>query len=70
MQNPNCDNDKCISSKGQVRVLPIGGGGNAILCRACFNHEMNYRIERNLELDIDAAFDLPSWESLEVYDGC
>jgi hypothetical protein len=67
VKNPNCDNDKCVSATGEVRVLPTGGDGNAILCRRCFCHEMDYLRERNKELGKDCQFKLPSWESLEVY---
>jgi hypothetical protein len=67
MKNPNCDNDKCRSSTGQVRVLPTGGDGNAILCRACFDYELRWRRERNRELSKDCQFKLPSWDSLKVY---
>ena len=28
MKNPNCDNEKCRSATGEVRVYPLGGGGN------------------------------------------
>lgn len=67
MKNPNCDNDKCHSSTGEVRVLPTGGDGNAILCFGCFLHEIAWRRERNRELSKECQFKLPSWESLKVY---
>ncbi len=66
--NPNCDGSVCKSSSGEVRVLPTGGGGNLILCRACYGHEMAYRRERNRRLAGDARFDIPAWESLAVYE--
>lgn len=67
MSNPNCDNDKCLSATGEVRVLPTGGDGNLILCRACFEHELRFRVTRNRYLSPDCRFALPSWESLKVY---
>jgi len=67
-RNPNCDGDHCTWSVGEVRVLPLGGDGNLILCKTCFAHEIRFRKERNRELSTDAAFDLPTWESLEVYE--
>lgn len=67
MKNPNCDNDKCTSETGEVRVLPTGGDSNAILCHACFNHEISFRKERNRDLSQDCRFRLPSWDSLKVY---
>ena len=67
MKNPNCDNGKCLSATGQVRVLPTGGGGNAILCQSCFNHEMNFRKELNKERKIFVDFDIVRWKDLTVY---
>lgn len=66
-KNPNCDGERCTSEKGEVRILPIGGGANLILCRACFEAEIAYRKERNKELAPENRFDLPEWEALEVY---
>ena len=66
-KNPNCDNDKCASETGEVRVLPTGGDGNAILCHTCFLHELRYRRERNQALSKDCQFKLPAWETLKIY---
>jgi len=52
-----------------VRVLPLAGNGNLILCNLCHGHELRWRRERNRELSREAQFDLPAWESLTVYDG-
>lgn len=68
MKNPDCDNDKCRSAHGEVRVLPTGGDGNLILCRACFHYELAFRRERNLDLSKDCQFELPEWKSLKVYE--
>ena len=67
MKNWNCENDKCIDPNGEVRLLPTGGDGNAILCYTCYLHEMEYRRSRNWELSADCKFKLPAWESLKVY---
>ena len=67
-QNSNCDGAHCAHSRGEVRVLPIGNGpyhGNLILCKSCHAHELDFRRERNAE--VAAPFDLPAWESLEIY---
>ena len=66
-KNPNCDNDYCHWSDGQIRVLPLGGAGNALLCRACYQHEIEWRKGRNRELGKAFQFDIPDWESLKVY---
>lgn len=68
-QNPNCDNDKCTSATGEVRLLPTGGEGNMILCFACYLHELSWRRMRNKELGKAAVFALPDWKSLKVYGG-
>lgn len=65
--NPNCDGGHCLRATGEVRVLPVGGEGNAILCRTCFYREIAFRKERNLELSPDCRFDLPAWDTLKVY---
>lgn len=67
VHNPNCDGSHCHNEAGEVRALPYGGGGNLILCRACFDHEITFRHERNRELSEEAKFDLPPWQSLNVY---
>jgi len=66
--NPNCDGVHCLRTDGEVRVLPTGGGGNAILCRTCFNHELAWRKKRNKDLGEFAQFALPAWEDLEIYE--
>ena len=70
--NPNCDGGHCTSKQGEVRVLPLSRqlsvSGNLILCRACFNNEIEWRKGRNRELGKFARFDLPAWEELEVYE--
>ncbi len=70
-QDPNCCGAYCQSAIGEVRVLPLSREahhGNLILCRACFDREIAWRRRRNMELAPEAAFDLPDWESLAVYD--
>lgn len=66
-QNLNCDNHHCRDAHGEVRLLPMGGGGNAILCIDCFNFEINWRKERNKDLGKDCQFKIPTWEQLTVY---
>jgi hypothetical protein len=68
--NPMCDGGRCHIDTGEVRVLPLGKSphhGNLILCKPCFEHELNFRRERNRDLGKDAQFALPAWDSLEVY---
>lgn len=70
--NYNCDGQgfgNCTGEHSQVRSLPLGGGANVIVCHSHYNNEINFRKIRNNYLDNSAKFDLPSWESLEVYTG-
>ena len=67
-RNPNCDGGHCAADTGETRVLPTGPQSNAIPCRACFVRELEWRRERNKNLK-RKAFDLPAWESLDVYLG-
>jgi hypothetical protein len=66
MHNPNCDGDHCRKEIGEVRLLPIGGDGNIIVCQSCYAHEMKYRRNR-IALD-KVEFDLPKWEALKLYE--
>jgi hypothetical protein len=47
MTNWNCDGSGPHDG-GEVRVYPLGAGGNLILCRNCFRHENQYRIDRQI----------------------
>lgn len=51
----------------KVRLLPLGGGANLILCLVCFGREMVYRRQRNKELGSACQFETPNWGDLEVY---
>lgn len=37
--NPNCDGDKCKPYAQEVRVYPLGGGANLMLCMPCWANE-------------------------------
>ncbi len=63
----NCDG-RGPCTPGTVKVLPIGGEGNLILCRSCWNREIEYRQNRNRSLGKFAQFDTPNWESGNVYE--
>ena len=68
MNNPNCDGTHCVHASGEVRLLPYGGGGNIILCKNCYLHEMRYRAQRNVELRA-TVYAIPAWKDLAVYQG-
>ena len=68
MKNPNCDGSHCREETGEVRVYPIGGGGNIILCLTCWAHENKYRHERAASGKVDPAnFPQQDWGKAEVY---
>jgi hypothetical protein len=67
IQNPNCDGDFCSKSTGEVRVMPLGGGGNLILCRTCFAHENAYRRLRGNETGEPGNWPQVDWKSAKVY---
>lgn len=68
----------------EVRVLPIGGQGNLILCKKHFMAEMNFRREENRvkfppsiywenettlkNIPHPSAYPIPSWGDLKIYD--
>jgi hypothetical protein len=63
--NPFCCGYHCTSATEEVRVLPDSGGGNLILCNACFRYERNRRRD---EIRQGRRSELPAWSDLERYD--
>lgn len=69
MKNWNCDGSGPCAS-GETRFLPRSKDrwqGGMILCRACYQHEIDWRQGRNKELAPDCQFQLPAWDTLKVY---
>lgn len=66
-KNWNCDKDKCRYPKGEVRLYPIGGGGNMILCHACWAHENRYRFDRGIVSRQPENWPQLDWTKAEVY---
>lgn len=67
MTNPNCDGQRCTTTTGEVRVYPLGGGGNLILCAACWAHENRYRAARGRETGEPSNWPQMEWPKAEVY---
>lgn len=67
IHNPNCDGAHCRASSGPVRVYPLGGDGNAILCRGCFAHENRYRRERGRETGRPEDWPEIDWNKARTY---
>jgi hypothetical protein len=61
--NPNCDGSHCLHAFGAVKVYPLGGGGNLILCRRCWAHENSYRESRKNP----GNFPTVEWDHAETY---
>jgi hypothetical protein len=67
--NLNCDGEFCKSKTGEIRVLPVSKDSNALLCQACFNHEVIWhRKIKSAFCDVSVPEDLPTWDSLKVYE--
>lgn len=66
-KNWNCSGDKCTDPKGEVRVYPLGGGANLILCHACWAHENRYRFNRGRETGRPNDWPQQNWSAAEVY---
>lgn len=59
---------------GEVRLLPYSSDPHygMVLCRSCYEQQIQYRRERNQELDPDATWDqniyaCPKWTDLQIY---
>ena len=60
----HCDHNHVVY--GEVRLLPTGGEGNMILCKCHYRAEMLVRFHNIMQ---GIPEDLPTWESLKVYEG-
>jgi hypothetical protein len=69
VHNPNCCGDHCHAETGEVRVYPLGGGGNLILCNACWINENRYRHKRGVETGAPENWPQVNWATAEVYGG-
>lgn len=67
--NPNCDGTGPHNLLLQVRLMPIAGGGNLILCHTCWNRENHWRYRENQRLaeDSETQYDILPWREAEVY---
>ena len=65
--NPNCDGDRCTVRNAEVRVYPLGGGGNLILCQSCFAHENRYRFNKGREYGRPDDWPQVNWSTAKPY---
>jgi hypothetical protein len=64
-QHPNCENNKCTRSNGEVRLLRHADGSHARLCEDCYWVEIRYRA--SCEGRGWGKAEYPTWESLKIY---
>jgi hypothetical protein len=62
-----CDGSHCREATGEVRVYPLGGGGNLILCHACWAHENRYRYNRGKETKAPENWPQVNWATAVTY---
>jgi len=67
IRNWNCCGEHCNDPAGQVRVYPLGGGANLVLCMACAAHENRYRQHRAKETGRPEDWPQVNWFACEVY---
>ena len=65
--NPNCDGSHCKYEHGTTRTYPIGGGGNLILCFACWANENRYNCERGKEMGEPSNSPQHNWFNAIIY---
>jgi len=67
MEQNNCDGGG-PHRPGVVKVYPIGGSGNLILCQSCFGHERGFEMDRLKTAQVpNSEWNLPKWEDAKVY---
>ena len=64
--NTHCDGSGPHSGS-DVRLYPLGGGANLILCMACAARENRYRFERGRETGCLENWPQVNFHSAEVY---
>lgn len=64
-ENPNCDMQKCRKAEGEVKMLPLRGDGNMILCRHCFETEV---LHRKMVLGWTEPRLVPFWDDAKPYE--
>ncbi len=67
IHNNNCDGDWCASNYGPVKIYPLGGSGNLILCHACWAHENKFRYHRGKETKEPDNWPQHNWYAAELY---
>ena len=63
----NCDGAGPHSGPGEIRVYPIGGGGNLLLCLHCWAGENKYNFNRGRETQSPENFLQHDWTTARIY---
>jgi len=66
-RNNMCDGSHCNKETGEVKLYPLGGGGNLILCGVCWAHENKYNYNRGRETGRPEDFPQHDWYKAKVY---
>ena len=64
--NPNCDGSHCRHGYREVRLYPLGSGGNLRLCLPCFTNENLDRYKRAKEAGHPEDWPQVNWAVAEV----
>ena len=64
--NPNCDGSHCRHGYKEVRLYPLGSGGNLRLCLPCFANENMDRYMRAKQTGRPEDWVQVSWSTAEV----
>ena len=72
MMNAYCDGGNCTDPNAETRKLPCGQM-NLIVCIDCYNKEIAFRKDRNIQLakngkGFGERWDIPEWDSLAIYE--
>jgi hypothetical protein len=47
--NPNCNGEHCTDSNSKIRIIPLDDTCNVHLCSSCYQHELSYNEQRELD---------------------
>lgn len=63
----HCNGAGPHSGPAEVRLMPLGGGANLILCMACWARENRYRYERGRETGRPQDWPQENYHAAKVY---
>lgn len=63
----HCDGSGPHTGPAEVRLMPLGGGANLILCQACWSRENRYRYERGRETGAPENWPPANFNTAKIY---